>query len=68
MRAGASTFGKLRELMDRETGLRGIRNLGTKSEKEITIAFISACYQQMNPTEKAMFWQKVLDKTRLSDS
>ena len=37
MRAGASTFGKLRELMDRETGLRGVRNLGTKSEKEITI-------------------------------
>ena len=42
MRAGASTFGKLRELMHRETGLRGVRNLGAKSEKEITIAFISA--------------------------
>ena len=62
MRAGASTFGKLRELMHRETGLRGVRNLGAKSEKEITIAFISACYQQLNSTVKAVFWQKVLDQ------
>ena len=48
--------------MHRETGLRGVRNLGAKSEKEITIAFISACYQQLNSTEKAVFWQKVLDQ------
>ena len=62
MRAGANTFGKLMELMDRETGLRGIRNLGAKSEKEINIAFVSACYHQLNSTEKAVFWQKVLDQ------
>lgn len=61
MRAGASTFGKLRELMDSEHGLRSVRNLGSKSEKEITIAFISACYQQLNSVEKAVFWQKVLN-------
>lgn len=64
MRAGASTFGKLRDLMDSEHGLRGVRNLGSKSEKEINIAFISACYQQLNSTEKAAFWQKVLDNKR----
>ena len=41
--AGASTFGKLCQLMDSERGLRGVRNLGAKSEKEISTAFISAC-------------------------
>ena len=63
MRAGASTFGKLYALIESEHGLRGVRNLGSKSEKEINIAFISACYQQLNSTEKATFWQKVLDNT-----
>ena len=68
MRAGASTFGKLYSLMETELGLRGVRNLGAKSEKEITSAFISACYQQLNPVEKAVFWQKVLDQALLLDS
>lgn len=61
MRAGASTFGKLQSLIDSEHGLRGVRNLGAKSEKEISVAFLSACYQQLNSTERAVFWQKVLD-------
>lgn len=68
MRAGAATFGKLRELLDSERGLRGVRNLGAKSEKEITIAFVSACYQQLTGTEKDVFWQKVLDQRGLSDT
>ena len=67
MRAGASTFGKLRDILERERGLRGIRNLGEKSEKEISIAFISACYQQLTATEKAVFWQQILDKDFLWD-
>lgn len=61
MRAGASDFGKLRELMERETGLRDVRNLGAKSEREIYRAFISACYGQLTPTEKALFWQEFID-------
>ena len=62
MRAGASTFGKLKTLMDSEQGLRGVRNLGSKSEKEITVAFVSACYLLLTPAEKAVFWQSILDK------
>lgn len=61
MRAGVSTFGKLRELMDSEHGLRSVRNLGAKSEKEIVIAFLSGCYQQLTLIEKTGFWQNILD-------
>ena len=68
MRAGATTFGKLCDLIDGERGLRAVRNLGAKSEKEITTAFISACYQQLTPTEKAVFWQEVLDQGGLLDT
>ena len=68
MRAGASTFGKLFNLMETEHGLRGVRNLGAKSEKEITIAFVSACYQQLTPTEKAVFWQNALNQGSLLDT
>ena len=67
MRAGASTFGRLRDILESEHGLRGIRNLGAKSDKEITIAFVSSCYQQLTPAEKAVFWQQVLDKDFLLD-
>lgn len=61
MRAGASTFGKLYELMIGEPGLRSVRNLGTKSEKEIRREFFSACYSRLSPGEQARFWQRTLD-------
>ena len=67
MRSGASTFGKLSLLIDSERGLRGVRNLGAKSEKEISIAFITACYRQLDPVEKAAFWQSVIDESEPSD-
>lgn len=62
MRAGASTYGRLHELMVSEKGLRGVRNLGIKSEKEISTAFVSACYQQLDQTERAVFWQQVINQ------
>ena len=61
MRAGASSFGKLWELMNRENGLRAVRNLGVKSETEITRCFFAACYLHLSPGEQAVFWQRVLD-------
>lgn len=61
MRAGASTFGKLVDLMTRETGLKSVRNLGTKSEKEITKAFFTACYEHLTLYEKAAFFQSILN-------
>ena len=39
MRANAGTFGRLWELLSRETGLRSVRNLGAKSEAEIQKCF-----------------------------
>lgn len=61
MRAGIQTFRKLSELMDTERGILSIRNLGTKSVKEINGAFIMECYDRLLPYEKAVFWQEVLD-------
>ena len=62
MRAGAKTFGALRELMLRENGLRSVRNLGQKSEQEILHNFFNACYAMLRPGEQAVFWQRVLDE------
>ncbi len=64
MRAGAKTFGALRELLLRENGLRSVRNLGQKSEQEILHGFFNACYALLRPGEQAAFWQGVLDETR----
>ena len=61
-RAGADTFGKVAELMEREQGLRSVRNLGAKSEQEITRHFFLACYSLLTQTEHAAFWQSVLDE------
>lgn len=60
-RAGADTFGKVRELLFRENGLRSVRNLGEKSEKEIRRLFFEECYSKMTLVERALYWQKVLD-------
>ena len=43
MRSGASTLGKLHELINSENGLRSIRNLGLKSEAEIYHCFFAEC-------------------------
>ena len=61
MRAGASTFGKLFELMSGGQGLRSVRNLGAKSEKEIRQVFFTTCYSLLSPGEQAAFWQRTLD-------
>ncbi len=60
MRAGAGSFGKLYDLLSGESGLRGVRNLGAKSEAEILACFLSACYSFLTPGEKAAFWQQIL--------
>ena len=69
MRAGINTFGKLAQLMRTENGIASVRNLGTKSVKEIRDAFLMECYTRLLPYEKAEFWQAVLECNRsvLSD-
>ncbi len=61
MRAGATTLGKLFDLMASAQGLRSVRNLGAKSEKEIREVFFTTCYMQLTPGEQAAFWQRTLD-------
>ncbi len=61
MRAGATTLGKLYDLMASAQGLRSVRNLGAKSEKEIREVFFTTCYMQLTPGEQAAFWQRTLD-------
>ncbi len=61
MRANAATFGRLRDLIDREEGLRSVRNLGAKSEAEIKRCFFEACYQSLTPNEQAIYWQETID-------
>ena len=61
MRAGVQTFGRLAQLIQSETGIMSVRNLGAKSVKEIQEAFLMECYARLLPYEKAEFWQEVLD-------
>lgn len=61
MRAGVQTFGRLNQLIQSETGIMSVRNLGAKSVKEIRDAFVAECYSRLMPYEKAEFWQEVLD-------
>ncbi len=62
MRANAKTFGQVKEIIMMEDGLKKIRNLGIKSEREIIRSFFSACYYQLNPSEQAVFWQGLIDR------
>ena len=62
MRANARTFGRVKEITMMEDGLKKIRNLGIKSEREILRNFFSACYYQLSPAEQAVFWQKVIEQ------
>ncbi len=61
MRANARCFGRVSEIMQMEDGLKKIRNLGTKSEREIIRSFFSACYYRLKPAEQAVFWQQIID-------
>lgn len=64
LRAGINTFGKLAQLMDTENGVASVRNLGTKSVKEIQDAFMVECYDRLLNYEKAVFWQDVLETSK----
>lgn len=61
-RAGALTFGQLKELLSIENGLINVRNIGQKSIKEIKRVFFEECYSKLLPYEKAHYWQEILDK------
>lgn len=65
MRAGANTLGKVAELVEREQGLKSVRNLGTKSEAEIIRHFFLTCYALLTKGERAGFWQDVLDDKKI---
>ena len=61
MRANAGTFGRLWDLLNRENGLRQVRNLGAKSEAEIKHCFFDACYHFLTPGEQAVYWQRIIN-------
>lgn len=61
MRAGVNTLGKLNDTMQTEAGIAGIRNLGAKSVKEISGAFLLFTYSQLSPAERAEYWQRMID-------
>ena len=60
MRAGVYSFEKLFDLM-RGRGLRSIRNLGAKTEKEIVQQFFKGCYLKLSQVEQTRYWQDLLD-------
>ena len=47
-----------------ENGLKKVRNLGIKSEREIVRSFFSACYYRMTQREQERFWQKVIENSK----
>lgn len=61
MRSGATTLGKLMDLMESEHGLIGIRNLGVKSVREITRAFLCGTYERLTIGERAVYWQRIIE-------
>ena len=67
MRAGIDTLGKLNEMMKTDRGIAGIRNLGTKSVKEIGRAFLCMVYSMLSPYEKAQYWQRLIDKAQTNE-
>ena len=60
MRAGVYSFERLFDLMQGR-GLRSIRNLGAKTEREIIQQFFNGCYLKLSSTEQARYWQDLLD-------
>ncbi len=67
MRSNVRTFGRLKEVILSEGGLRKIRNLGMKSEREIVCSFFSACYYRLSPVEQAVYWQNLISKKGMPD-
>jgi len=65
-RAGAHTMGKLKAVLEQENGLRNIRNLGVKSEREIKIGFLNYCYSLLSEQEQTAWWQEVMDRNCVS--
>ena len=61
MRSNARTFGGVMDLMLQENGLKKVRNLGVKSEREIVRSFFCSCYYRLSQNEQTAFWQKVID-------
>jgi len=61
MRAGARNLEQVANLME-GNGLKALRNLGVKSEKEILRSFFTECYVNLSNEEKLYFWQGVLDR------
>ena len=66
-RAGADTLGSVMQIMEREDGLRSVRNLGAKSEAEVRSCFINYCYSLLSKGEKGRFWQMVLDSKQMDE-
>ena len=62
-RANIHTFSSLKDVLGTENGLSHIRNIGTKSIKEIKQFFFEECYTRLLPYEKAQYWQEILDST-----
>ena len=62
-RANIHTFSNLKDVLGTENGLSHIRNIGTKSIKEIKQFFFEECYTRLLPYEKAQYWQEILDST-----
>ena len=60
-RCGAMTLGKVAEFIERD-GLKAVRNLGAKSEKEIIRSFFTLCYGNMTANERLRFWQSVVEE------
>ena len=60
-RYGAFTTGKVAELIGNNE-LKAIRNLGTKSEKEIIRNFFILCYEHMTCEEQLCFWQTISEQ------
>ena len=67
MRTGIKTLGKLAELVALPNGLKNIRNLGVKSEREILRSFVELCYEKLNYREKLEFWQKAISTSSRHD-
>ena len=60
-RAGVRDFARLQDILMLEKGLKLVRNIGVKSEAEILRCFFNACYEHLADSEKALYWQELLN-------
>lgn len=61
-RAGIRDFTRLQDILELEKGLKLVRNIGVKSEAEILRGFFNACYERLTDSEKALYWQEMLER------